>query len=86
MQRRWSRRVWTDGMPQQRGEIKDIGNRKAATGAKLLKRGEKTEPITQVKGLGITRKTDTPIGRLLGRVLVHSVWWERGQERETLEV
>lgn len=91
-----SRLVWPARMAQQRRKIKDLGNGKAAKGAKVLKRGEKIEPITQVKGLGITRrkqtstvrkrkKNHTSIGRLLGRMLVHFIWWEWGWESKTLE-
>lgn len=54
-----SRLVWPTRMAQQRRKIKDLGNGKAAKGAKVLKRGEKIEPITQVKELGITRRKQT---------------------------
>ena len=63
----------------------------------LLKRGEKIEPITQVKGLGIIRrrqtssvkerrkKLDIIICRLSGKG-VYLVWRERRQDSRTLEV
>lgn len=73
-----------------RGEKQRCRKRVAAKGAQVLKSGEKREPVTQGKGLGIMRrrqtssvkerrKTDTTIGRLLGKG-VYLVWWELWQQ------
>lgn len=67
--------------------------RKAAKRAKLLERGEKTEPITQVKGLGLPEGGNLPWRKEKNQTLVfadfwggrvHSVWWEWGQKSRTL--
>ena len=65
--------------------------------AKLLKRGEKVEPIIQIKDWALPegiklllerrkkkkKKKGHTIGRFSRRVSVHLVWWEWGQDSRT---
>lgn len=63
------------------------GKRKATSGAKLLRRGEKTEPVAQVKGLDMTKEVSFLCkGRKTQADPTCRLRWESGQESGTCVV